>query len=92
MHERVSKLYNIIYMKADFEPWWQFEGWEETIQETYFYDTEEALEKAFQEMLTAFRAQFENEGQKNGKYFAFGLRMNANIARHAMKMRKFTTV
>ena len=24
-------MFEIIYMKADFEPWWAFEGWEEHI-------------------------------------------------------------
>lgn len=71
MHERVSILYKIIYMKADYEPWWQFEGWEETIQETYFYETEEALESAFQQMLQQFRAQYEKEAKKQEAYFAF---------------------
>lgn len=71
MHERVSILYKIIYMKADYEPWWQFEGWEETIQETYFYETEEALESAFQQMLLQFRAQYEKEAKKQEAYFAF---------------------
>ncbi|WP_238600599.1 DUF1033 family protein [Metasolibacillus meyeri] len=67
----MSKLYKIIYMKADYEPWWQFEGWEETIQETYFYETEEALEQAFQEMLMQYRAQYENVAVKHEIYVAF---------------------
>ena len=33
-------MYKIIYMKADFEPWWQFEGWEEHIVSVYSYEEE----------------------------------------------------
>ncbi len=36
-------MFKIIYMKADYEPWWQFEGWEEHIVSTETFDTEEAL-------------------------------------------------
>ena len=27
-------MYEVIYMKADYEPWWMFEGWEEMIRFT----------------------------------------------------------
>ncbi|AYC29469.1 DUF1033 family protein [Paenisporosarcina cavernae] len=31
-------MYQLIYMKADYEPWWMFEGWEEYIVQTETFD------------------------------------------------------
>lgn len=64
-------MYKLIYMKADYEPWWQFEGWESNIVSEKLFETEEELEEALEEMLTSFRKTFEHEESKEGKYFAF---------------------
>ncbi|MEO4054885.1 DUF1033 family protein [Solibacillus sp. CAU 1738] len=64
-------MYKIIYMKADYEPWWQFEGWEEKIEETYIFDTEEDYETGLQNVITQFREKYEHEEIKKGKYIAF---------------------
>ncbi|STY43161.1 Uncharacterized protein conserved in bacteria [Listeria grayi] len=38
--------WQVLVTEADYEPWWFFEEWEETITETYeFQDKNEALEK-----------------------------------------------
>lgn len=34
-------MYEVIYMKADYEPWWAFEGWEEFIMEKAEFDQED---------------------------------------------------
>lgn len=64
-------MYKIIYMKADFEPWWQFEGWESHIVSTNLYETKEEYESALQQMLTEFRSKFEFEEVRKDKYIAF---------------------
>lgn len=68
---RVFKLFEVIYMKADYEPWWMFEGWEETIlSRDSFIDAEEAL--AFCEMLLAkLREQYPFEVMKKDCFYAF---------------------
>lgn len=58
-------------MKADFEPWWQFEGWESNIVETQSFKTEEELNAALEEVLQKFRSTYENEASKDIKYYAF---------------------
>ena len=64
-------MYRLIYMKADYEPWWQFEGWQEHIVEAYCFDTKEACEEALQKKVTQFRQQYVHEMKKHEKYYAF---------------------
>ncbi|MDN4492654.1 DUF1033 family protein [Ureibacillus aquaedulcis] len=64
-------MYQIIYMKADYEPWWKFEGWESNIVSTEEFETEEELQKKLQETLIDFRKKFEHEASKEDKYYAF---------------------
>lgn len=64
-------MYKIIYMKADYEPWWQFDGREACIISTTEYETEDGLDKALHIILENFRQAYDNEQSKNGHYFAF---------------------
>lgn len=64
-------MFKIIYMKADYEPWWEFEGWEEMIEETFHFSTEDEYNNGVQKLLTQFREKYENEEMKKGKYIAF---------------------
>ncbi|WP_431030209.1 DUF1033 family protein [Lysinibacillus sp. LZ02] len=64
-------MYKIIYMKADFEPWWLFEGWESHIVSTYQYETKEEYESALKKLLAKLRAQFEHEEMRKEQFIAF---------------------
>lgn len=64
-------MYKVIYMKADYEPWWQFEGWESNIVSSTIYDTEEQCLLALNDLLAKFRNHYEHEESKEDKYFAF---------------------
>ena len=64
-------MYQIIYMKADYEPWWMFEGWEENIVKKSQFESELDFQKSLDETLTAFRKKYEHEQCKEGKYYAF---------------------
>lgn len=58
-------------MKADFEPWWQFEGWQENIVEIYTFSTKQQFLEGQKELLNRFRMIYNHEAQKEGKYYAF---------------------
>ncbi|WP_036198518.1 DUF1033 family protein [Ureibacillus sinduriensis] len=64
-------MYQIIYMKADYEPWWQFEGWESTIVSTTLFETEKEFQEGLQATFMDFRQKFEHEASKEDKYYAF---------------------
>ena len=61
----------IIYMKADYEPWWKFEGWEEHIVNTVKFDTEDEALTYLNKTLAEFRNKFPLEKTKENKYWAF---------------------
>lgn len=64
-------MFKLIYMKADYEPWWQFEGWEAFVEEELLFETEQALDEALHEKLRDFRSKYEHEQQKEARFFAF---------------------
>lgn len=64
-------MYKIIYMKADYEPWWKFEGWESNIIYTKSFESEEELNRELKQIIENFRQKFKNEASKENKYFAF---------------------
>ena len=64
-------MYKIIYMKADFEPWWQFDGWEEHIVSVQQYEDEEQFQFAFAQLIEDFRLKYDYEACKENRYFAF---------------------
>lgn len=64
-------MYKIIYMKADYEPWWQFEDWESHIVYEQIFHTKKEMEQALQQILDDFRKKYDHEESREGKYFAF---------------------
>jgi hypothetical protein len=64
-------MYKIIYMKADFEPWWQFDGWEEHIVSVQQYENEKQFNLAFAHIIEDFRQKYDYEACKENRYFAF---------------------
>lgn len=64
-------MFKIIYMKADYEPWWQFDGWEKYIVSADTFETEETLEIALKERLQKFRDKYPFEKTRGENYYAF---------------------
>lgn len=64
-------MYEVIYMKADYEPWWAFEGWEEHIVKKATFEQEEEALSYLNNTLDEFRGKFPKEQVKGDKYWAF---------------------
>ncbi|MBK3493888.1 DUF1033 family protein [Viridibacillus sp. YIM B01967] len=64
-------MYKIIYMKADYEPWWQFEGWEECIVEENTFQVKEEAERYLVETLQDFKEKYEHDANKKEHFWAF---------------------
>lgn len=64
-------MFEIIYMKADYEPWWTFEGWEEHIVEKVLFEQENEARDYLNQKLEEFRSNFPLEKEKDDKYWAF---------------------
>lgn len=64
-------MYEVIYMKADYEPWWMFEGWEEMVRvRRSFVELDEAVEFA-NSIMDEMRRCFSKEKTRKGTYAAF---------------------
>ncbi|MGF9978088.1 DUF1033 family protein [Viridibacillus arvi] len=64
-------MYKIIYMKADYEPWWQFEGWEEHIIEENVFEIKEEAEHYLIKTLQIFKEKYEHDASKKERFWAF---------------------
>lgn len=64
-------MYEIIYMKADYEPWWQFEGWESTIISKRKFMNIEECNLQLEQLLGKFRAKYNHEESREETYYAF---------------------
>jgi len=64
-------MFEVIYMKADYEPWWQFDGWEEHIVEKKIFDQESEAQTFLELKLVELRKLFPKEKEKHNKYWAF---------------------
>ena len=64
-------MYEVIYMKADYEPWWMFEGWEEMVRlRKSFQEVEEAKAFAFS-IMKEMRMNFTHEKARKQSFVAF---------------------
>jgi len=61
----------IIYMKAGYEPWWMFAGWEKTIIEKHVFSTEAEAKSYLESMLNKFRSEYPHEANQKGTCWAF---------------------
>ena len=61
----------IIYMKAEYEPWWMFSGWEKTIIEKHVFSTDIEAQSYLEKMLSKFRTVYPNEANQKGSCWAF---------------------
>ena len=61
----------IIYMKAEYEPWWMFSGWEKTIVEKQVFPSEDEARIYLEEVLNRFREIYPNEARQKGACWAF---------------------
>lgn len=61
----------VIYMKADYEPWYKFDGWEEHIVEKLTFEKEDEAKDYLNHKLADFRGLYAFEKCKEEKYWAF---------------------
>ena len=58
-------------MKAEFEPWWMFEDWEETIVSRYSFKEVLEVKAHLKDTLAKLRKTYENEAVKKDCFYAF---------------------
>jgi len=61
----------IIYMKAGYEPWWMFSGWEEYIVEKQVFSSDKEASDYLELLLSKFRSMYPHEANQKGACWAF---------------------
>lgn len=64
-------MYEIIYMKANYEPWWQFDGWEKEIVSRKEFQTAQEAEAFLEEMKVSFAGRYPHQLSKGAAFIAF---------------------
>ena len=64
-------MHEIIYMKAFYEPWWQFDGWEKEIVSRKSFSSAIEAEAFLQEMKTLFAGRYSRQAVKGRAFIAF---------------------
>lgn len=63
-------MYEIVYMKAEFEPWWMFTEWEDHILSRHSFEEEAEARSYLESVLTKLRKTYDQEKVKKGCFFA----------------------
>lgn len=64
-------MYEIIYIKADYEPWWMFEEWESTIVKRQTFITLEEAQGYLDELDQTFRTRYDCCEVRKDCFFAY---------------------
>ena len=64
-------MFEIVYMKAEFEPWWMFDGWEENVLSRRAFEEIQEAKECLEEILATLREKYSNESIKKDCFFAF---------------------
>ncbi|MGX9134494.1 DUF1033 family protein [Rummeliibacillus sp. JY-2-4R] len=64
-------MYKVIYMKADYEPWWEFDGWEKNIVNENVFNNKEEAKQFLSETLEKFNQKYMHHEHKKDRFWAF---------------------
>lgn len=64
-------MYEVIYMKADYEPWWLFEDWKDKVKTRKVFTTGIEAKQYVDELTKQFEEQYENKEVRKECFFAF---------------------
>ena len=64
-------VYEIVYMKADYEPWWMFEDWEKMIQSRKAFTSAEEALAYLNDLKKEFGAKYNYQNERKDCFFAY---------------------
>ncbi|NYF24711.1 DUF1033 family protein [Sporosarcina sp. JAI121] len=64
-------MFEVIYMKADYEPWWMFDEWEDTIRSRHSFDDVNSAVLHFEKLIAELRKKHKHEAVKKDCFYAF---------------------
>ncbi|MBB4826032.1 hypothetical protein HNO89_003269 [Sporosarcina luteola] len=64
-------MYEIIYMKADYEPWWMFDDWRTTVVTAQTFREKEEAAAYFYDLYTKLNSEHEFNEKRKNCFFTF---------------------
>lgn len=64
-------MYEVVYMKADYEPWWLFDGWEQNILSRESFQSKVEAESYLEKLVGMLRTRYPKEKRKEQYFYAF---------------------
>lgn len=64
-------MYEVVYMKADFEPWWMFEEWRDFEISAETFSERELMDRHVRELIDEMQGRFEFHESRKGCFHAF---------------------
>ncbi|MCM3743134.1 DUF1033 family protein [Sporosarcina luteola] len=63
--------YEVVYIKADYEPWWMFEDWEQKIQSRKAFETAQEALEYLRELNNEFGSKYKYREERKDCFFAY---------------------
>ncbi len=64
-------MHEIVYIRADFEPWWMFEGWEEKVVSRQEFRSSEDARIYLEDLMEKFAQQFAEHEQRGMAFTSY---------------------
>ncbi|MBD8014179.1 DUF1033 family protein [Microbacterium sp. APC 3898] len=64
-------MHEIVYTRADYEPWWMFDDWKEKIVSLQQFSSDEEAQRYLEEQKQAFSLQFANHEKRDLAFDAY---------------------
>ena len=64
-------MYEVIYMKADFEPWWMFEEWRDYVEQTKRFETKREAATYYRALIEEWSERYEQKETRHVCFTAF---------------------
>ena len=64
-------MHEIVYTRADYEPWWMFEDWKETIVSQQQFTSSEEAQRYLEELRRDFSLRFSHHEKRDSAFDAY---------------------
>lgn len=64
-------MHEIVYIRADYEPWWMFDGWEEKVVSRKEFESAEQASRYLEELDQEFGSKFALHEKRDSAFAAY---------------------
>lgn len=64
-------MFEVVYIKADFEPWWMFEEWRDFTVSSKTFATQQTMQEYVDQLIQSMQLHFDSYECRKGCFHAF---------------------